>query len=519
MSAAIHPNLTYFDEPPISRLDPKGVLLSCNAAYLRMCGLREDELIGKPHEQINDPRMPAVVIDSMWRALRAGVPWTGPVMGRHRQGGHYWHTLYVVPLFDGGELSALGTVYQPISREEILAASTLYARLDRGQSPWAPGQRSTALLASHGLQLSLGLLALGAIITAQLPLATGLLALFALLLAGLQPALRQRRLTRKILGQYREIYSEPLLAPLHSGHADSSALLAMALNSQRARMTTVMSRISINSEVLRQQAHTSAEVVENTAEQLNRQVRETEQTAAAINQMSATIQELSRNLQSTAQAAQNANQLAYDGERLSDDSQNSTQTMRSSVEEIGSAVGNLADAIESIGGIASVIQSIAEQTNLLALNAAIEAARAGESGRGFAVVADEVRSLASRTRDSTHEIQCSIESLRSGSGNALTTAKRGEQAALRASADVQQTRQALVRICEEVGQISSMNLQMAAAIEQQGQVAEQINQQITEIAGLTERTSQQAGRTTEISQTLHQLAESQLSLAQRFIKG
>jgi len=53
----------------------------------------------------------------------------------------------------------------------------------------------------------------------------------------------------------------------------------------------------------------------------------------------------------------------------------------------------------------------------------------------------------------------------------------------------------------------------------QGQVAEQINQQITEIAGLTERTSQQAGRTTEISQTLHQLAESQLSLAQRFIKG
>ena len=110
----------------------------------------------------------------------------------------------------------------------------------------------------------------------------------------LQPALRQRRLTRKILGQYREIYSEPLLAPLHSGHADSSALLAMALNSQRARMTTVMSRISINSEVLRQQAHTSAEVVENTAEQLNRQVRETEQTAAASDETAKSSVELAR---------------------------------------------------------------------------------------------------------------------------------------------------------------------------------------------------------------------------------
>ncbi|MBD8254067.1 PAS domain S-box protein [Pseudomonas fluorescens] len=519
MNVAVQPNRQHFIEPPISRLDPQGVLLSCNAAYQYMSGLGEDELLGKPHEQINDPRMPTVVINSMWRALRAGVPWTGPVMVRHRQGQIFWHKLYVVPLFDGGNLSALGTVYQPISEQEKTAAEVLYDRLNHSRSPWTLSQRITSLLAAHGLQLGLGLLVLVAVAATRLPVFAGMLVLIALSLASLQPVLRQRHLTKKILDRHEEIYSDPMLAPLHSRHADISALLAMALSSQRARMTTVMSRICINSEVLLQQAHTSAEVVENTAEQLDKQVRETEQTAAAINQMSTTIQELSRNLQSSAQAAQNADKLARDGERISDDSQNSTQTMRTSVGEMGSTVGSLAEAIESISGIASVIQSIAEQTNLLALNAAIEAARAGESGRGFAVVADEVRSLASRTRDSTHEIQLSIKSLRNGSKDALMTAQRGEQAALRACSDVQKAREALSRICEEVGQISGMSLQMAAAIEQQGQVAEQINQQITEIAGLTERSSQQAERTTVISQTLHELAESQLNLAHRFLKG
>jgi methyl-accepting chemotaxis protein len=257
-------------------------------------------------------------------------------------------------------------------------------------------------------------------------------------------------------------------------------------------------------------------IMEETHRGTQQQQSETSQVVTAMNQMTATVQEVARHATEAAAAANNADQASIEGKQVVINTMKAIEDLSSEVHSAASVIGQLEKDSENIGAVLDVIKGIAEQTNLLALNAAIEAARAGEQGRGFAVVADEVRTLASRTQQSTQEIQEMIEKLQAGAQSAV---KVMDDSRSRAEDSVSQAAQAgtsLEAITRAVSQITDMNTQIATAAEQQSSVAEEINRNVVNISDIVDRTAEGAQQTSTASEELANLAGQLQQLVNQF---
>jgi len=207
---------------------------------------------------------------------------------------------------------------------------------------------------------------------------------------------------------------------------------------------------------------------------------------SAGHQMDMSNQQMATVARDTADEAKNSNNLTQNGMAAVNKSQHAITTLVADIELALGRSGELQKSSESIASVLEVIRNIAEQTNLLALNAAIEAARAGEQGRGFAVVADEVRTLATRTQDSTNEIEGMIEQLKinvTESSKAIQNSRDNAESTVTNFGEVTKI---FNGIQASFAKVQAMAAQTAQATQEQSIVSNDINRNMVSLKDQTD---------------------------------
>lgn len=297
---------------------------------------------------------------------------------------------------------------------------------------------------------------------------------------------------------------------------DENAMLARYFNDFLDRLHDNLGALNNTADPLASVSADLANLTMKTSQISQSQSSATEQVTSVVEDMVSSVKEVSSNANLAADAAQEADIAAKQGRGIVTDTVTSINSLAEEVGRASQVITQLEVDTANVGSILDVIKGIAEQTNLLALNAAIEAARAGEQGRGFAVVADEVRTLASRTQDSTQEIQAVIEQLQTAARSAVGVMSSSQERAQSSVEQAAKTDESLQAITKKVEYITSINHQIAQTTESQEQAAQSIRQNVVGIRDNSELAQASMQNVENASHALSDISRTVQHVAQQF---
>ncbi|WP_300759843.1 PAS domain-containing methyl-accepting chemotaxis protein [Janthinobacterium sp.] len=481
-------------ETIVSTTDLQGNITYANPYFIAVSGYSAEELIGAPQNILRHPDMPVEAFADFWATIRSGRSWSGMVKNRCKNGDYYWVLANVTPVVEDGVAVGYMSVRTKPSRQQVVQAAALYARIKAGQAhgvvirqgaamrtgPLARLLRLRDMALAKRIAWNLGFLALVLLLqqawnAGLLPAAasgwvTGLSLLALLVLAGFWHALHSNVL--RPLRQARKacdvMAGGDLTQEVGTERRDEMGQLLRSLRQLRVNLHSIVGDVRGN---FLQISVASREIAAGNMDLSGRteaQASALQQTASSMEQLAATVQQNSGNAVQASDMTGKAHGLAGKGGEI-----------------VGQMVAMMAEinaSSKKIGDITGIIEGIAFQTNILALNAAVEAARAGDQGRGFAVVAGEVRSLAQRCSSAASEIKQLITA-------SLAQVEAGAQLAAQAGASSAEMLGAVQGVHGIMAEIASASREQSNGIGQVNRAVTQMDEVTQQNAALVEQSA------------------------------
>jgi aerotaxis receptor len=466
-------------KPIVSKTDLKGKITYINPYFVEVSGFTEEELIGAPHNLVRHPDMPPEAFADLWQTLKAGLPWTGMVKNRRKNGDYYWVVANVTPVLENGRATGYMSIRSKPSRAQIATAERAYRDIVAGNAKRVAvkqGQVVRTGLAgmvrawnelSIQTRFNVGLALLATLIAAMGGIgqlsqpgsaaawSAGLAAAGIAVTLVLGLALRATVTVplRQATTAARALAGGDLTGTVDVSRGDDMGQLLRALQQINVNMMAIIGDVRANVDAMGTATRDIAEGNLNLSSRTEAQASSLEETASSMEEFSSTVRQNADNARLASELVATTSQIAIKGGQ--------------SVADVRTTMGDISASANKIVEIIALIDGIAFQTNILALNAAVEAARAGEQGRGFAVVATEVRSLAQRSAAAAKEIKDLIH-------DSASKVELGNRLVSNAG-------QTMSEIIESVQRVAGIMGEIASASHEQSDGIEQVNQAVTDM--------------------------------------